>query len=184
MGWLATGYVGGRDPLLASANDDLAPDEIARRAADAIHDHAGKLEKSSAEQQTVFSGSDTVPTPALAPVQSIPTPPPSPAPDSATVVAGSRTYSAHEVPTPTATKMSQMPTQRSVESPVLTEEGTFTGFVDRRSVVAVMETALRPEAAEATELVAGKYETVGKLGQGGGGQVLKVLDRDLRQIRQ
>src|SRR5438067_4296561 len=39
----ATGYVGGRDPLLASAHDDLAPGEIARRAADAIHDHAGKL---------------------------------------------------------------------------------------------------------------------------------------------
>jgi len=38
----APGYVGGRDPLLATAHDDLAPDEVARRAADAIHDHAGK----------------------------------------------------------------------------------------------------------------------------------------------
>src|SRR5205823_14434012 len=34
----APGYGGGRDPLLASAHDDLAPDEVARRAADAIHD--------------------------------------------------------------------------------------------------------------------------------------------------
>jgi len=45
-----------------------------------------------------------------------------------------------------------------------------------------METALRPDAEAAeSESVAGKYETVGKLGQGGGGQVLKVLDRDLRR---
>ena len=172
----APGYAGGRDPLLASAHDDLAPDEIARRAADAIHDNAGKPEKDSAVQlQTVFAGS------ALTPVPGTVTPPPMPAPNAATVVAGSHTYSAHEVPTHTPAKMSQMPTHPAVESPVLTEEGTFTGFVDRRSVVAVMESALRPEAAEATELVAGKYETVGKLGQGGGGQVLKVLDRDLRR---
>jgi hypothetical protein len=78
------------------------------------------------------------------------------------------------------TQVTQPPTQ-TVESPVLTEDGTFTGFADRRSVVAVMESAFRPEAAEATQLVSGKYETVGKLGQGGGGQVLKVLDRDLRR---
>jgi eukaryotic-like serine/threonine-protein kinase len=45
----------------------------------------------------------------------------------------------------------------------------------------VMESALRPDMAEASALEASKYETVGKLGQGGGGQVLKVLDRDLRR---
>src|SRR3954463_7273026 len=42
------GYADGRDPLLASAHDDLAPDEVARRAADAIHEHAVKMEKGSA----------------------------------------------------------------------------------------------------------------------------------------
>src|SRR4051812_11930362 len=174
----APGYSDGRDPLLASAHDDLAPDEVARRAVDAIHDQAVKMERDPAgEQHTVFAGSDIV-------GASIPTPLPMPAPDAATVVAGSRTYSAYEVPTPPPTAMptqvTQPPTQ-TVESPVLTEDGTFTGFADRRSVVAVMESAFRPEAAEATQLVSGKYETVGKLGQGGGGQVLKVLDRDLRR---
>jgi serine/threonine protein kinase len=179
------GYLGGRDPLLASAHDDLAPDEIARRAADAVHEHAGKAELGGSEQ-TVFAGGETVASPAATvptpiPYAGIPTPAPIPIPDAATVVAGSRTYSAHEVPAgyAAATKMSQTPTR--VEAPMLTEEGTFTGFEDRRSVVAVMEGALRPEAAEATALVSGKYETVGKLGQGGGGQVLKVLDRDLRR---
>src|SRR3954470_5790952 len=176
----APGYADGRDPLLAAAHDDLAPDEVARRAADAIHDQAVKMKDTAGEQQTVFAGTDTVPSPAA----SIPTPPPMPAPDAATVVAGSRTYSAYEVPTPpptsVPTQMTQPPTQ-TIESPVLTEDGTFTGFADRRSVVAVMESAFRPEAAEATQLVSGKYETVGKLGQGGGGQVLKVLDRDLRR---
>src|SRR5437764_3344656 len=58
----APGYVGGRDPLLASAHDDLAPDEVARRAADAIHDHAGKAEIASTDQ-TVFAGSETVAAP-------------------------------------------------------------------------------------------------------------------------
>src|SRR5438270_8209247 len=82
------GYSGGRDPLLASAHDDLAPDEVARRAADAIHDHPGKLETGSVDQQTVFTGGEAVA------AAGIPTPPPSPAPDTATVVAGSRTYSA------------------------------------------------------------------------------------------
>src|SRR3954452_14512850 len=43
----APGYSGGRDPLLASTHDDLAPDEAARRAADAVHDHAGKVEKTA-----------------------------------------------------------------------------------------------------------------------------------------
>src|SRR3954468_6468257 len=180
----APGYAGGRDPLLASAHDDLAPDAVARRAADAIHDQAVKMKDFAGDQQTVFAGSDTVAAPTPAPAASIPTPPPMPAPDAATVVAGSRTYSAYEVPTPPPTsmptQMTQTPTQ-SIESPMLTEDGTFTGFADRRSVVAVMESAFRPEAAEATQLVSGKYETVGKLGQGGGGQVLKVLDRDLRR---
>jgi eukaryotic-like serine/threonine-protein kinase len=180
------GYVGGRDPLLASAHDDLAPDEIARRAADALHEQGTK---SGAIDQTVFAGSETVPAavsvptplPTPTPYVGVPTPPPMPAPDSATVLAASRTYSAQEVPTgyAAATKMSQTPTQ--FETPMLTEEGTFTGFAERRSVVAVMEGALRPEAADAMSLLSGKYETVGKLGQGGGGQVLKVLDRDLRR---
>src|SRR4051812_42088617 len=50
------GYADGRDPLLATAHDDLAPDQVARRAADAIHDHAVKMDKDSAgEQQTVFA---------------------------------------------------------------------------------------------------------------------------------
>src|SRR3954470_5714356 len=180
----APGYTDGRDPLLAAAHDDLAPDEVARRAADAIHDQAVKMKDFTGDQQTVFAGSDTVAAEAPAPAASIPPPPPMPAPDAATVVAGSRTYSAYEVPTPPPTsmptQMTQTPTQ-SIESPMLTEDGTFTGFLDRRSVVAVMESAFRPEAAEATQLVSGKYETVGKLGQGGGGQVLKVLDRDLRR---
>jgi serine/threonine-protein kinase len=167
----APGYSGGRDPLLASAHDDLAPDEAARRAADAIHGSSAKME-AGIDEQTVFVGNEPVPPAA------VPTPLPTPAPDSATVVAGSRTYSAHEVPTHTPTKMSSMPTQ-TVESPMLTEEGTFTGFFDRRSVVSVMEGAFRPDVADAD--AAGKYETVGKLGQGGGGQVLKVLDRDLRR---
>jgi len=176
----APGYAGGRDPLLATAHDDLAPDEVVRRAADALHENLGKLENSAVEQHTVFAGSEAAGTPT--PVPGFITPSPMPARDTATVIAGSRTYSAHEVPTPTTTKMSHLPTQPAVESPVLTEEGTFTGFVDRRSVVAVMETALRPDAeATESESVAGKYETVGKLGQGGGGQVLKVLDRDLRR---
>ena len=169
------GYVGGRDPLLASAHDDLAPDEVARRAADAVHEQAGR--DSGTEQHTIFAGSETASTPT--PMPGVITPPPVPVPDAPTVVAGSHTYGAYEV-THTPTKVSQMLTQPNVEAPVLTEEGTFTGFVDRRSVVAVMETALRPDV-EAAEAAAGKYETVGKLGQGGGGQVLKVLDRDLRR---
>jgi eukaryotic-like serine/threonine-protein kinase len=182
------GYMGGRDPLLASAHDDLAPDEIARRAADALHNQ-GTKSAALGNDQTVFAGSETLdapstvptPLPTPTPYAGIPTPPPMPVRDSATVVAGSRTYSAQEVPTgyaAAATKMSQTPTQ--VETPMLTEEGTFTGFQDRRSVVSVMEGTLRPDASESS-LEASKYETVGKLGQGGGGQVLKVLDRDLRR---
>jgi eukaryotic-like serine/threonine-protein kinase len=185
----APGYVGGRDPLLASAHDDLSPDENARRAADAIHNNAGKLEKElAATEQTVFAGSSSetvaAPSPTVnTPEPTLPTPPPMRPPDAATVVAGSHTYGAYEVPTgaaAVATKMSATPTQ-TIESPMLTEEGTFTGFADRRSVVGVMESALRPDMAEASALEASKYETVGKLGQGGGGQVLKVLDRDLRR---
>ena len=136
----APGYSGGRDPLLASAHDDLAPDEAARRAADAIHENVAKMD-AGIDQQTVFVGNETA-------AGAVPTPLPTPAPDSATVVAGSRTYSAHEVPTHTPTKMSSMPTQ-TVESPMLTEEGTFTGFFDRRSVVSVMEGAFRPDVADA-----------------------------------
>src|SRR5438874_1611183 len=95
---VAPGYGGGRDPLLASAHDDLAPDEVARRAADAIHDQATKIERDSSLEQTVFAGSDAVPAPPLPSVGAIPTPLPIQAPDAATVVAGSRTYSAYEVP--------------------------------------------------------------------------------------
>src|SRR3954464_15345920 len=89
------GYVGGRDPLLASAHDDLAPDEIARRAADSLHEHAGKSELVGndqtvfAESETVAAPSSTVPTPIPTPTPyaGIPTPPPMAAPDAATVVA-------------------------------------------------------------------------------------------------
>src|SRR3954462_1260637 len=85
------GYGGGRDPLLASAHDDLAPDEIARRAADALHEQGTK---SGAIDQTVFAGSETVPAavsvrtplPTPTPYVGVPTPPPMPAPDSATVL--------------------------------------------------------------------------------------------------
>src|SRR5438445_7435341 len=85
----APGYSGGRDPLLASAHDDLAPDELARRAADAIHENVAKMD-AGIDQQTVFVGNETA-------AGAVPTPLPTPAPDSATVVAGSRTYSADEV---------------------------------------------------------------------------------------
>src|SRR3954452_1944150 len=155
------GYADGRDPLLASAHDDLAPDEIARRAADALHEQGTK---SGAIDQTVFAGSETVPAavsvptplPTPTPYVGVPTPPPMPAPDSATVLAASRTYSAQEVPTgyAAATKMSQTPTQ--FETPMLTEEGTFPGFAERRSVVAVMTAAVRPKAADAMSLLSGK----------------------------
>src|SRR5256885_8885155 len=84
------GYTAGRDPLLASAHDDVAPDDTARRAADAVHDAAVKMESAGIDHQTVFVGNEPV-------VTGIATPPPTPAPDGATVLAGSRTYSAHEV---------------------------------------------------------------------------------------
>src|SRR6266850_5920231 len=70
----APGYAGGRDPLLATAHDDLAPDEVVRRAADALHENLGRLEDSAAEQHTVFAGSEAVNTPT--PVPGFITPPP------------------------------------------------------------------------------------------------------------
>src|SRR4051812_44302055 len=87
----APGYAGGRDPLLASAHDDLAPDAVARRAADAVHDH-GTKSGVAGDEQTVFAGGETVasivstiptPVPTPTPYASVPTPLPTPAPDSA-----------------------------------------------------------------------------------------------------
>jgi eukaryotic-like serine/threonine-protein kinase len=96
-----------------------------------------------------------------------------------TVASGSDTVSA----SPETQPFSPAPEVREHESdaPRLTDEGTFLGFEDRRSVVAVMEAALHPDSAETITLLGGRYETVAKLGQGGGGQVIKVLDRDLRR---
>src|SRR5262249_50695091 len=51
-------YSGGRDPLLSSgAHEDLAPEDFARKAADAMHSAAGKVSTPS-EEQTMFAGSD------------------------------------------------------------------------------------------------------------------------------
>src|SRR5262249_27255501 len=50
-------YGGGRDPLLSSgAHEDLAPEDFARKAADAMH-AAGNKSESPATEQTLFAGS-------------------------------------------------------------------------------------------------------------------------------
>lgn len=59
--------------------------------------------------------------------------------------------------------------------------GVLSGFEPRRSVVATLEKlgGVDPRTGERAAVL--KYENKGKLGQGGMGEVLKVLDRDLRR---
>jgi len=53
---------------------------------------------------------------------------------------------------------------------------------ERRSVLAMLQSATAdPHSAAAAALLNEKYEVVGELGKGGVGQVLKVLDRDLKR---
>jgi len=132
------------DPLLASAHDDLAPNEVARRAADAIHENCGEAGKFRGRAATLYS-------PAASPVSTRRRcQDPSPRANARSRRRYCRRRQPHlQCPrgsTHTPTKMSAMPTQPAVESPRAYGRRHVHRFVDRRSVVAVMETALRPDA--------------------------------------
>lgn len=58
---------------------------------------------------------------------------------------------------------------------------TFAGFEQRRSVVGALERLGDVDPVTGERVPVFKYETKSKLGQGGMGEVYKVLDRDLRR---
>ena len=131
------------------------------------------------------SSTDTVPAPP--PTQKIPAPP---NPDlDRTMVYGSG--SARPQPAAPAPKIQNLPddnatrimggsiTPKSQSSTSTTVPDADTISADRLSVLALLQTKV--PGAVCGDPGKEKYEVVGKLGQGGVGQVLKVVDRDLKR---
>jgi serine/threonine-protein kinase len=73
------------------------------------------------------------------------------------------------------------PVPGSQSAPASSQSASMTGGEARRSVVASLRAGSGVGRAGGMEANVTKYQVVGKLGQGGMGQVLKVLDRDLKR---